>query len=443
MSASTRILAALLAALVAGCRSAPGGNDLAAQLPVTPGLNVVVVSFDALRPDALGVYGYARPTSPAIDAFAATAVVFERAYTAAPVTPTSFAAAFSGCLPHRVFRQWRLEARALLAEVFAGAGYATAAFSGNVQLHADRGFGRGFAHYDVHEGASDEALVERTASWVAAHRDGRFLTWTHFLTPHAPYRRRDDAAELYAPDYTGQFVETSGTRFTPHGPGDLQRLRDLYDGEVRHADRLFAQLLDGLRAAGILDRTIVVLTSDHGEEFGEHGGVQHGRLYEEHLRIPLVIRHPEQRRGSRTALLTGNVDLAPSLAAMVGVPWPDSCDGRSVLAAERPRDRALGLAMTTKQYRGVTLLRDADRLIVTCDPTRKVELFDLRSDPRGLANVAATHADLARTLEAELWEGYGPGGCDALRTVSGPPDAETAPLAPKTVDALRGLGYVE
>jgi arylsulfatase A-like enzyme len=373
--------------LLAGCWSAPGGGDLAARLPVTPGQSVVVVSFDALRPDALGVYGYSRPTSPTIDAFAATSVVFERAYTAAPVTPTSFAAAFSACLPHRVFRQWHLDAPALLAEVFAAAGYQTAAFSSNVQLDPTRGFARGFSHYDVQEATPDEALVERMAAWIAAHREAPFLTWIHLLTPHAPYRRRDDAARFYAPGYTGPFLETSGTRFEAHGPEDLKRLRDLYDGEVWHADQLFRQLLDGLRNAVVLDHTIVVLTADHGEEFGEHGGVQHGRLHEEHLRIPLVIHHPQHSRGSRPALLTSNVDFGPSLAAMVGLPWPNGCDGQSIFTADRPRDRVISIAMTGSTYRGAALLHGAHRLIATCLPKRKVELFDLHATLRALTDL--------------------------------------------------------
>ena len=430
-------------AMLIGCsRSEPAAPRLlAAALPPSPGINVLVLSFDALRADALGLYGYERRTSPRIDAFARDALVLERAYSAAPATPTSFTAAFTGCLPHRAFQGWQLRPATTLAGAFAAAGYRTAAFLHNPQLPKARGFDRGFETYDQIGEGEDEPLLERAIAWLGAHRTERFFVWVHMLTPHAPYRRRDDAVQLYDPGYEGPFKDAALPRFVATTPADIRRVRTLYDGEVLHADQLFDHLWQQLGTLDLQGTTLVVLTSDHGEEFNEHGGFRHGRLYGEHLHIPLILRHPRVRRGSRDARLVSNLDLAPTLAAIAGVAWPTGCNGQSLLDPERRRSEAVSLALTDHANQSASLLRDDARLIVTCVPTERRELFALAADPGEQRDVAAARPELTGQLETALWSSLDIEGCPELGL--GAMQAETQNLDPHTVESLKALGYVD
>ncbi|HER19522.1 MAG TPA: methyltransferase domain-containing protein, partial [Chromatiales bacterium] len=168
----------------------PRPNTLAEYLPIEPGYNVVVISFDALRADALGTYGYDRPTSPNIDAFAEESLVFERASVAGQATPSSFASAFTGELPFRVFRGWKLAHVPTMAAAFKDAGYTTAGIMNNVQLMTERHFDQGFDHYDMLDIPNDREVIERTKQWFEGRPDKPFLLWTHFISPHTPYTYR-------------------------------------------------------------------------------------------------------------------------------------------------------------------------------------------------------------------------------------------------------------
>ncbi len=441
------VLAAFGAALP-GCRRAdrPPASGIAAALPVTPGMNVIVLSFDALRARALGIYGNTRQTSPRIDELARGALVFDRAYTVAPSTPTSFAAAFSGCLPHRVFKYWRFEPPTTLAAVFAAAGYRTAAFLHNPQL--TRGFNPGFEDYAViPPDHTDETALERAVAWLDMHRRERFFVWIHLLTPHAPYRRRDDAVHLYDAGYDGPFRELAPPNAVTIDPADMQRIRTLYDGEVLHADRLFATLSDALRDLDLLDGTLLVLTTDHGEELGEHGWFGHGRLWNEHLHIPLIIRHPQVAEGSRSSQFASNMDLAPTLAAVAGLEWPPGCEGVSLLDPAQPRSTAVSLALTNRNRTGASLRRDDLHLILTCErspeagTTSTRQLYDLGTDPEERRDLAVERDELRRTLEAELWSTLGVADCDGLDLGLNFPQRDEIPAATKA--ALRALGYVD
>jgi arylsulfatase len=341
-------LAAAAAVRVAGACTAgdhsegpAAGDGLAAALPPTAGINVLIVSFDALRPDHLGIYGYQRPTSPHIDAFAAESVVFDRASSAAGSTPTSFAAAFTGRLPPRVFRGWELAEAPTLASVFAAAGFETAFFANNVQLVAERGFDRGFGHYRILVGeeageggggiADDEQVLAEAQAWLRERTRTPFLAWVHFLSPHSPYSHRPMAEHFYRTPAEGRFAISTGHTFAVDSSAELERVVDLYDGQVFFGDHLFESLLDTVREAGLLDRTLIVLTSDHGEELMEHGGLQHRTVFEEVLRIPLIIRHPGVRRGRRSDAPVSNLDLLPTLAAIAGLEVPGPTDGVSLL----------------------------------------------------------------------------------------------------------------
>lgn len=428
-------------AFVTGCANSGGGVG---PLPLDArGSSVILISFDALRPDVLGAYGGARAATPNIDEFARSAVVFENAYSVAPVTPTSFAAIHSGDLPTRSFQAWQFVAPTTLAELFRRAGYRTAAFVNNVQLTPQRGFGRGFDHYDWHRNDPDADVWRAAAEWLRDHPSRPLFLWVHLLRPHAPYRVHPESEHLYraAP---GRFRKTTGNEFAATDAQERARIRDLYLGEVEVADRLFGGVLADLRALGLLQGSVVVLTSDHGEELGEHGGYQHGRLYEEHLRVPLIIGIAGHRSGLRLQRTVRSVDLLPTLLRMTGQRLEAGVDGLDMFSDAPGRRPVIGVSMTgsRRQGRSISLRVGPDKLILECTPDRGRRLFDLATDPEERIDLADSRAARADELAAVLTRQLGDRPCPAIENaVAG--IAPTTGLGPLDIEALRSLGYVQ
>jgi arylsulfatase A-like enzyme len=437
----------LLAAcgLVLCCQAAPdfppGLHALRDALPVERGLGVIVISFDALRADALGLYGYSKNTSPNLDAFARRSLVFDRAYTSAPVTPTSFASAFSGLLAPRVFHAWNFVAEDTLAGRFRAAGYTTAGIVNTVQLTPERGFDRDFEHYVWVRNNPDDVFLDQATAWLFDHQDDqRLFAWIHFLTPHAPYVRMPEAEHLYAPGYEGPFTDSTGVKFEVEGPEDLARVRDLYDGMVFHSDEIFGKLIQRIERMGLLARSAVVVTADHGEEFLDHGGLQHGKLYEEAVRIPLLIYHPRVAVGNRTDVAYSNVDLLPTLLDMVGHTSDGHYDGHDLLALDRLPDRWFGVSMTGSE-RSLAARRGDRKLILTCVPERRSEVYDLAADRTERHDLAATHELAARALERQLAEVLLGDPCQVMQdAVQG--KSQTVGLDEESIRALEALGYL-
>ena len=411
------------------------------HLPERVGTNVIVVSFDALRADALGVYGGPPDGSPTLDEFARECAVFDRAYTVAPVTPTSFASAFTGLLPTRVFHRWQLISEETLAKAFADSGYRTAAFINNAQLTEERNFNKGFETYNIENSRPDETILAKSLKWLSANRHEKIFTWIHFLAPHAPYRYRELASHLYEEGYTGRFEKTSGIEFDTDDPAEINRIKSLYRGEVLYADTLFRKLLLGLRESGFLENSTILVTSDHGEEFKEHGGFQHGRLTEEHVRVPLLIYHPDVRTHFKTDLLVSNVDFFPTLTSIAGITTDLNFDGRDLTRlTDAPRWIA-GVSMTAPEWRWVSLRDDRYRLIQTCQPTDERQLFDLHTDPGELSNIRANEPLTERSLYRDLGIILGGEPCKVLKAAVRAEDP-TVGLSEETVRAIKALGYL-
>ncbi len=412
---------------------------------------MIVVSFDALRADALGVYGYERRTSPHIDAFAAESLVFENAYSVTADTPTSFAAFFSGRYPTRSFRNWFLTEEDTLAALFAHAGYATAGFMHNAHLSPTRGFDHGFQVYEVFDelgGDSDAVVLGRARDWIESRGDEPFFVWIHLIDPHSPWERRPESEHLYDPTYRGPSEQAGGTAFTIDDPVELVRLRTLYDGEIFASDARFGGFLEALRTRGLLDTSILVLTSDHGEEFMQHGWLQHGQLNEENLRIPLILHHPDQGKGARTGVVVSQLDLMPTLASLARISVNADLDGRDLRRIGRDADPLLAVAYTSPQFRQASLRRGKRKLIVECGPRVRsgkqaaLQLYDLESDPKESINLAAVQPDAAYFLSLDLWAALGMRGCEDLKMrLPDEPDREFEGLDEAAIRQLEALGY--
>ena len=288
--------------------------------PFTPP-SVVLVTIDTLRADRVGAYGYDAGRTPALDALARQGTRFDRAYAAAPITLVSHASLLTGRYPpgHGARDNGlRIDLKApTLAEAFQKAGAATGAFVGAFPL--DRRFGliKGFQTYGdsmprgpdghVANERPGRAVVDEALGWLDQHRHERFFLWVHLFDPHAPYGNPADPAQARRP---------ASVR---------------YDEDVTEADAQAGRLIDALGADR--SRTLIVVAADHGEAFGEHGEVSHSLfVYDTTLRVPLIFAGGPIPAGRAVADPVSLVDVAPTIAALAGLP-PFDADGRSLAPA--------------------------------------------------------------------------------------------------------------
>ncbi|UCE87113.1 MAG: sulfatase [Deltaproteobacteria bacterium] len=333
-----RLGPALLAlALLAGCRGDPARPASA-----------VLIVIDTLRADHLGAYGHARPTSPNIDRWSKRGALFEQALASSPWTLPSFGAIYTGRHPsqHRagqlIVRQppertfARLDAATpTLAERLSERGYATAAVVTNPFLHPSFGIARGIESYDYVRGDARRnrrasAVVDRALRWLDG-RDARpFLLVVHCFDPHLAYDPPPSVRGRFTAGYTGSLelplnplLQIRAGRVELDA-ADRRFIEAAYDEELLFVDAQVGRLLDGLEARGLLTDTLVMLTSDHGEEFFEHDGFEHGHsAYQELLHVPLVVWGPGVRPG-RISPPVSHVDLVPTLLDALGQPVPES-----------------------------------------------------------------------------------------------------------------------
>lgn len=449
-------VALCLAGLLLSLDGRPGGPAAGAA----PGAraakppNVVLYGIDTLRADHLGCYGYPIPTTPRIDAFAREAVLFENAYSPSSWTRPAIVSLFTGLGPraHGVNgRLSRLDEEAVtLAERLREAGYETAAFVTNSVLHERFGVAQGFGRWELFRETngpemhrlSDE-LVEAAAAWLRTPRDRPFLLYLHATDPHAPYTPREPFRTALAEGVDPALGEKpriddvilSGAAAAPH----RDALVRLYDGEVAFADAGFGRFVDALDEAGLAESTLVVLLSDHGEEFLDHGGWTHGQtLYEEQLRVPLLVRLPGAgRQGSRIGAPVSLVDVFPTIADLAGIDPPAGIDGRSLTGAIRGRDlprREMFPYLDYPPWRLEALISGELKIIrpLPPNPEGEPELFDLANDPGERRDLADEQPSAVGRLLASL-ERRGP---------VPPPDGAPAEVDPGTTERLRALGYL-
>jgi arylsulfatase A-like enzyme len=380
-----------------GPKGASADALLAGRL--SPRTSIVLLTIDALRADHLGAYGYPRDTSPALDAFAKDATVFERAYSQEAKTKGSIPSLFTSRWPSEI--RWGgaryvplAESESTLAERLLAAGYHTAAFVTHSYFMPGQGMDRGFVHYDASlvsrdpavafGRASGAALADRVTEYVTHLRPDRpFFVWAHFFDPHDRY--------------------LTHARFSRFG----RRAIDRYDGEIAYTDHHLGRVLRALRARKDAERIAVIVTSDHGEAFGEHGTRFHGQsLYEEEIRVPLLLRVP---RGvpSRVPTPVGVIDVAPTILELAGIPPAPEHRGRSLVAAARgatlsPRPMFAEI-LPEDRIRARTAVIHGDWKLIYDERRDALRLYHLREDPRERHNRLRRDALVASELAALLF----------------------------------------
>jgi arylsulfatase A-like enzyme len=425
-----------------------------APAPRVDDLSVVLVVLDAAGARYFGTYGGTRPTSPHFDAFAAEATVFERAYAQAAWTLPSTASLLTGRYPPR-FGQAHMRVEApTLATILRGAGFRTAAFSGNPYVTAEFGFGAGFDVFREYSPyallvqnprtfrSDSERLTNDGVEWTRVEPDARTFLYVHLLLPHSPYHPPAPFRGRFAAPGETTIEPTTDTLLgidegrIPASPRDIEYLRTRYEENLAYGDHLLGRLLDALQADGRLERTIVVVTSDHGEAFREHGRMLHTTtLYEEMIHVPLVIRFPS-RFGRLPARWGGVVelrDLVPTLCDALRIACGIDA-ARSLLARLRAGASSGRVARAWTNWPGSTdvgaIVTDGPKLVRDAR-ARRTALYDIGTDPDEEHDVAARRPQLKRRLARSLRGAHAPRGTN--RAVS----------EPETRDKLRALGYVE
>ena len=424
--------------------------------------NILVVTIDTLRADRVSAYGYSRPTTPNIDRLLAGGVRFTQARTVEPLTNPALCSLWTSLHPHEhgaTRNGLRLRPDALsMARVLDRRGFRTAAFVGTWTLRNEiSGLGEHFARYDeiftrkrwlgLFRGeATAEDLTDDALDWLAGHREegGRrpFLLWVHYVEPHAPYRLQ----ESFAP------------RLKIRISSEVSR-SDRYDTEIAFADHHVGRLLAAVQSdPDLAANTLIVFAADHGESLGEHSYWGHGRnLYEPTLHIPLGLVWPGRiRPGTTIEAPALNIDVAPTVLALAGLPVPPAFEGfdwSGVLrgTAVPPHERT----MWFQAHKGAVLspqeIESARRkglleIAVLSGPEmrkeifrvneRKRSVFDLIRDPRELRNLAQGQSAVpSPSLQAWMTDlRQGLANSDRLARVT---------IAPEDVRALQALGYAE
>lgn len=440
-----------LALLTAGC-STPSSSPRAEGSPATsastaakPGYNVVLVSFDAMRAQETSFLGYSRDTTPNLARFAASAAVFENAVAPASWTLPATMAIFTGLHPsvHGVVNKLTLTTDnkmvdsqlsptiTTLPQLLYKAGYVLGAFTGDAGVSARFGFGRDFDAFldDQKFGGFDHSLPA-ALKWLEAHKNQKFFLFLHGYDVHGQFDPPEGYRRTFAKEYKGRLhgdKEEQG-RFREQAlknkfsrPDREPRLtpkeftaeegrfyQALYDEKIHRADARFGEFLKAMDQMGLTDKTIFVLLADHGEEFLEHGNLDHGpTLYQEMIHVPLIIKIP----GMAPRKITQRVcsfDALPTVLDFLGIPC-SHIDAISLLPAIEGKEMQFPPVFSETDYRMFshkrTVIVDDKKLIHSLD-TDKWEYYDLKADPTEQHPLPIGKAPAALALRKQLadWE---------------------------------------
>ena len=366
--------------------------------------NVIIYLIDTLRADHLGVYGYPRPTSPNIDRFAQDSVLFLDASAHSSWTRPSVVSLLTGLLPPAHGVQGRADklpaSVRTLAEMLGEQGYETLGLVTNGNVGPTFGLDRGFSYFrhlrESTERPEMHRLSDHLNEWIFRFLDNRaddprpFFLYAHATDPHLPYTPPEPFRRRFAAGVDPAIGQRESARAITSTRGGSEETRaalvDLYDGEIAFNDHHFGRLLADLRQRGLYDSSLIVLAADHGEEFLDHGGWEHGKtLYSEQLHVPLILKLPGGAgAGTRVATSVSQVDVLPTILDLLAIDPPAVIDGRSLLrprSAGRPSFAALALSgreLRSVTARGWKLILD-DSEFTHSEP---VELYHLTTDPR-------------------------------------------------------------
>jgi arylsulfatase A-like enzyme len=399
-----------------------------------PAYNIVFISIDTLAADHLGIYGHSKDTSPFIDRLAKESILFESAFSNACYTLPSHLSMFTGVYPakHKVIDPdgttvLRPSIRTL-PELLKAEGYTTLWFAPTEEphLYLKWGFGRGID--ETLAPGLYEHKIPHLFTWLTNNREHKFFAFLHTYIVHDPYTPPQPFYDRYAGDYKGKIVgerskflelvyefkpdhkfefidgrapfrQLFWSRVDFNDPKDIEHLRALYEAEIRYVDTLVEKVVHKLKELQISDKTVIILTSDHGEAFGQHGRFLHNSLHHENLHVPLILKIPHMPP-AKVKQQVQSIDIVPTILDYLGLPVPHYMEGRSLLPL------AVGETGTHHEYTfaehwGTFSIRSHEwKLIV--EPNRLRELYNIAADPYESNNVADLHSDIVMRLKREL-----------------------------------------
>lgn len=431
---------------------------------------LIFILVDTLRKDHLGCYGYPRPTTPVIDSLAETGILFGNAVSQSSWTRPSVASIFTSSYPRDIgiltedYRERLPQGFPTLAGFFSVNGFLTCAMVTNAHLQPFFGLHQGFdSHLFFMEHA--DVLTDKAIAWIEKHRDLPFFLYIHYSDPHSPYKYHESFDFL--PDYSGTVYDDPQLIFRPPDhPGaastsmkqsdsrdsapeevkiltdpEIEKMKALYDGEIRFVDFHLGRLMSSIRELGLTDKLCIVFTSDHGEEFKDHGGYFHGyTVYEEQVGVPLIINMPG-RNSDRVDNLVQSMDLAPTLCSIFEIPVEGAWDGVSFDAL---LDHATGTRRTgvisESWFRGCRKIssRTRNNKVIFDIGTGEWEFYDLMEGSEGTAEQGSTGSFAAEAESLRAWIDSHPVGGKIIRE----PDLGEIEPNQATVEQLRSLGYM-
>lgn len=443
-----------------------------------PTKHVILIIIDTLRADALSCYDSEAPATPNIDRFAKDGILFKNAFSASPWTLPSVSSIMTGLSPsvHMTLKpRTKLPDNfKTLAEYMQGAGYLTGAIGKNIFLKKSYNISQGFVEYnffpksgDTSLGgkllkavfpkrfktdASTEELANLTIDWLESNAHNDFFLWVHFLDPHIPYAppAKFLPADSDPPSRIGKkFGRLRAVRggFLVPSLQERRWIRSLYESEVRYVDTNVRRVFERLKELGIYDESLIILTSDHGEEFWEHNGFEHGHsVYDEVIRVPLIIKLPASSSKQAISGAVSIESIMPTVLELCGVEYNgDYLSSRCLTGLwDRPFE-----AENHEPVISTGLLYYEDRVSVLSNglkyirwlATGQEELYDMSSDPGEKSCVAELSSEQVQRARAILQKHFKE--AEKLKRYYNTPKSEKVMLDEEMRQRLKSLGYVE
>lgn len=381
-----------------------------AENPARPRPNIIWISVDTLRADRLGAYGYRHGSTPSLDRFAERGLRFDWAISQAPWTRPSHRSMLTGLYPG---------ARAglvspMIGVLLHGAGYRTFAMTGAGQLDSSFGFDQGFETYRVFDWIHEPAA---TVEWIDSRAGGPFFAFLHTYETHEPYTHPALAAGLPPGRISGEFSKALWNRWDKVLSEEEKRYASaLYDGDIAYTDGRLGELFEALEKRNLMASTLIVLTSDHGEQFWEHGSWGHGQnVYDHQIRVPLLVHLPPAlgfAAGRAIEAQVELIDLYPTVLDLAGVPLPHPVQGRSLrplLEARELAPRPAFAEHTNVRRTEQKGLRTPRFKFILIEPRKshepsevRFEFYDLRADPGEQRDLAHLYPERVETLRQEV-----------------------------------------
>jgi len=417
--------------------------------------NVILISIDTLRANLLSCYGYDKMTSPNIDQFSEDSVLFRKCIAQAPSTLASHATIFTSLIPsHHQASFARMTALPkeirTIAEILKAKGYKTISFNDGGQLAPNFGLDQGF---DVYRSTNEKKatlyfsdIVKKSINWIVRNSEKKFFLFLHTYETHSPYTPKKKYLDLFEENYSGSLPMHTSDRVAQRinngrikiTSEDTLHIINTYNAEIRSMDESFGIFIDFLKKKELYDKTIIIFTSDHGEEFNDHGVMaSHSHtLFDELLHIPLIIKFANSKFASREIKnLIRSIDIMPTLLDMANLKIPENLEGISLMPMIKGRSMNEDLFAISERDMIETLQDECWSIMYDNWKLYNSRLYDLEKDPFERIDVSSDHGELKTLLRKK--------GIQFIKQNRISQQREKVKLDKTELEKLKALGYIK